>query len=116
MDNLFTAERIDRVTAVTFLSDSLMNAMELERLGRALESLVDDGARSIVLDFSKVAFLSSLGIRMILSLQQKLKKARGSGLILCGISAQLAELLRITRLDRVLDVADSREEALRKAK
>jgi anti-anti-sigma factor len=116
MDNLFSIEKLDRVTAVTFLAPSLMNAMELDRIGKSLESLVDDGARSIVLDFAKVEFLSSLGIRMILSLQQKLKKAKGNGLIICGISAQLAELLRITKLDRVLKVAGSRADAITMAK
>jgi len=116
MDTQFTIERIDRVTAVTFLTQSLMNQSELERIGLALETLVDDGARAIVLDFSAVQFLSSLGIRMILLLQQKLKKAGGKGLCVCGISPQLAELLRITRLDKVLKIARSREEAIRSAR
>jgi anti-anti-sigma factor len=116
MDTLYTIDRVDRATAITFLPVSLMNSAELDQIGRSLESLVDDGARSMVLDFSKVEFLSSLGIRMILSLQQKLKKAKGAGLIICGISPQLAELLRITKLDRVLKVIGSREDAIKAAR
>ena len=115
METQFTVERIGRVTAVTFLTQSLMNPSELDRIGMALEGLVDQGALVIVLDFSAVQFLSSLGIRMILALQQKLKKAGGKGLSVCGISTQLAELLRITRLDKVLKVAPSRADAIRAA-
>jgi anti-sigma B factor antagonist len=113
METQFTVERIERVTAVTFVTQSLMNQSELDRIGLALEALVNGGARAIVLDFSAVQFLSSLGIRMILALQQKLKKAGGKGLCVCGISPQLAELLRITRLDKVLKVASSRADAIR---
>ncbi len=115
MDTQFTVERIERVTAITFVTESLMNQSELERIGQAIESQVDDGARSMVLDFSNVKFLSSLGIRMILSLQQKLKKAGGKGLCVCGISPSLADLLKITRLDKVLKVGKSRAEAIKLA-
>jgi anti-anti-sigma regulatory factor len=50
---------------------------------------------------------------LILVQQQKLKKAGSKGLGVCGISPQLAQLLKITRLDKVLKVAPSREEAIR---
>jgi anti-anti-sigma factor len=113
METQFTVDQIERVTVVTFVTESLMNHGELDRIGAALEALVDHGARTVVLDFSSVKYLSSLGIRLILVLQQKLKKAGGKGLSICGISAQLAQLLKITRLDKVLKVAPSREEAIR---
>jgi anti-anti-sigma factor len=113
MENQFTVSQVERVTVVTFVTESLMNQAELDRIGIALESLVDQGARAVVLDFSTVKYLSSLGIRLILVLQQKLKKAGSKGLGVCGISPQLAQLLKITRLDKVLKVAPSREEAIR---
>ncbi len=116
MENQFTVAKIERVTVVTFVTESLMNQAELDRIGQALEAVVDQGAHSLVLDFSAVKYLSSLGIRLILVLQQKLKKAGSKGLCVCGISAQLAQLLKITRLDKVLKVAPSREEAIRLAR
>lgn len=115
MESQYTVEHIEHVTVVAFVIESLMNPSELDRIGQAIEALVDAGARRLVLDFSQVKFLSSLGIRMILALQQKVKKAGGNGLTVCGITPQLAELLRITRLDKVLKVAKSREEAIKAA-
>jgi len=42
----------------------------------------------------------------------KLVKSRGGELVLCGASALAVELLRITALDTLWAIYDSREEAL----
>ena len=42
----------------------------------------------------------------------KLVKSRGGDLVLCGVSSVVRELLRITALDTLWAIYDSREEAL----
>ena len=50
---------------------------------------------------------------MLLGMQKKLASLKNSRLILCGVGPRLMELLRITRLDRVLTVKPTQAEAVK---
>lgn len=109
-----TVQQVEKWTVVEFRRPSLMDPIELERLGQQLYHLVDaQDRRRIILDFSRVQFLSSQAIGVLLSLKKKLDALPRSQLVLCGIGPRLQELLKITRLDRVLTVKPSQKEALK---
>jgi anti-sigma B factor antagonist len=110
----FTVSQIDNFTIVEFRNASLMDPIELEQIGQSLYRLVDaEDRRRIVLDFEKVQYLSSQAIGIVLTLNKKLTALPGSKLVLCGVGPRLQELLKITRLDRLLTVKASQREALK---
>lgn len=109
-----TVQQVEKWTVVEFRRPSLMDPLELERLGQQLYRLVDDeDRRRVILDFARVQFLSSQAIGVLLNLKKKLDVLPRSQLILCGIGPRLQELLKITRLDRVLTVKPSQKEAIK---
>jgi anti-sigma B factor antagonist len=111
MDTPFAVSSVGDYTVVTFQSPSLMNPSELERLSTALHSLIDDHVTGrLLLDFSKVEYLSSQAIGIIVGLHKKASKITGGKLVLCGVGPQLMQLLKITRLDRLLKVIKNQEE------
>jgi anti-anti-sigma factor len=55
------------------------------------------GARSVVLDFGRVTYVSSVAFRPLLSLHRKLKQ-RGGRLVLCGMNERVTEVFHVTRL------------------
>ena len=110
----FNVQQIGESTVVEFTSPSLMDPIELEQIAQQLYSLVDEqDRRRLILDFEKVQYLSSQAIGILLALQKKLSALRKSSLVLCGVGARLMELLRITRLDRVMTIKPSQKEAIR---
>jgi len=110
----FNVQQIGDSTVVEFTSPSLMDPIELEQISQQLFKLVDEqDRRRMVLDFEKVQYLSSQAIGMLLGMQKRLASLKKSNLVLCGVGARLMELLRITRLDRVLSVKPSQKEAVR---
>ena len=112
--SLFNTQQIGENTVVEFTSPSLMDPIELEQIAQQLYKLVDDDdKRRIILDFEKVQYLSSQAIGILLALQKKLAALKKSSLVLCGVGARLMELLRITRLDRVLTIKPSQKEAIK---
>src|SRR5688572_19901264 len=112
----FNVQQISDSTIVEFTSPSLMDPIELEQIAQQLYKLVDEqDKRRIILDFEKVQYLSSQAIGILLAMQKKLSALKKSNLILCGVGARLMELLRITRLDRVLTIKPSQKEAVRSA-
>ncbi len=105
MDELFTVNRLGQETTIQFQTESLMNPSELERIGGSLNQLVDEQKHHhLLLDFTKVKYLSSQAIGIVLTLNKKLGQVKGSSFALCGVGPQLMQLLKITRLDRMLNI------------
>ena len=117
MNDLYTVRQAGKHTVVEFQTPSLMNPQELERVGSSLSRMVEEENRGqLVLDFAKVKYLSSQAIGIILTLNKKLTggAAGGENLVLCGVGPQLMQLLKITRLDRILTIKPTQQEAVAK--
>jgi anti-sigma B factor antagonist len=110
----FTVQQVEKFTVVEFKNPSLMDPLELETIGQQLYKLVDDeDKRKIVLDFEKVQYLSSQAIGIVLTMNKKLGSLANSKLVLCGVGPKLMDLLKITRLDRLLTIKPTQKEAVR---
>jgi anti-sigma B factor antagonist len=91
-----------------------MDAVQLEEIGRSLYRLIDEeDQRRIVLDFEKVTYLSSQAIGIVLNMNKKLSSLSNSKLILCGVGPLLMELVKITRLDKILTIKPTQREAVK---
>ncbi len=113
MDLPLTIQQIGQFTVVEFRTASLMDQLQLETIGQRLTKLVDEeDQRMVILDFEQVQYLSSQAIGIIISLNKKLSGLKKSKLVLCGVNPKLMELLKITRLDRILTVKKSQHEAI----
>ena len=113
MDDVYKLREYGKHSVIAFQTSSLMNPMEVERLRADLVRLVDEEKRTLlVLDFRRVQFFSSQVIGVILTLNKKLSAAPDGKLILCGVAPQLVELLKISRLDRLLTIKADRKEAI----
>ena len=114
MNPHFTVHPFDKYSVIEFRTPSLMDPIVLEEIGKELYRLVDEeDRRKLVLDFEKVQYLSSQAIGIILTLNKKLGQLKGSKLVLCGVGPKLMELLKITRLDRILTVKPSQHEGVK---
>jgi anti-sigma B factor antagonist len=77
-----------------------------ESVGQYLQA----GQRRLVLDLSHVGFIDSSGLGAILSV---LKRMGDNGnLILCGVTEPVACMLKLTRMDRVLTICKTVEDAV----
>ena len=116
MGTEFLVTQIEKATIVEFQTPSLMDPMVLDSISSDLVGLVDEMDRRIlILDFSRVEYLSSQAIGIVITLHRKLAALAHSKLLLCGVKGKLVELLRITRLDRILTVKPTQKEAVNAA-
>ena len=74
---------------------------------------VDKGERKLLIDMSRLEFISSAGLRVLLVLAKRLKQESGK-LVLCGLSPQVREVFEISGFLAILSATDTREEALAK--
>jgi len=114
MDLPLTIQPIEKYTVIEFRTPSLMDPIVLERIGEAVYRLVDaEDKRMLILDFEQVEYLSSQAIGIVLTLNKKLAKLKNTSMVLCGVGPKLMELIKITRLDKILQIRPSQKEALK---
>jgi anti-anti-sigma factor len=90
------------------LSDNI-NSETIDEFEKKVKSLVDEGFMKIVLDFNDVEFISSQGLG-ILVINYKPVAEKGGYIALVNLNDSIRRVMEITRLDKVLKIADSIEE------
>ncbi len=110
----FITQHIEKWLVIEFKTASLMDPLELEKIGQQLYHLVDaEDNRRVIMDFEKVQYLSSQAIGIVITMHKKLNSLKNSKLVLCAVNPKLMELIKITRLDRILTIKPSQKEALK---
>ena len=88
--------------------------LDFETVGvfrREVDSLGGSGNR-VVLDMSELQFVDSSGLGALLSLLRRLS-SEGGDLRLAGVTPSVAALLSLVRLDQIIGIHESSEEAVR---
>ncbi len=86
----------------------LANSMKTET---RLNEMLGEGVSKIVIDFEKLEYLSSSGLRAIISVEKKLKE-KGGKLVLANMSETVENLFNITRLYDLFVIRKTLSEAL----
>lgn len=82
-----------------------------QALGEAVRTALAEGARKIIINFSKVSYLDSSGVGELVGCFTSIK-GKGGDLRVCGMSSKIFSLIKMTSLHSVFDVKDSEAEAL----
>lgn len=77
-----------------------LDAFEAASLGKELEALIQEADAYLILDMGSVAYLSSGGIRVLLSTHKKLSGKKGR-MCLCYVKGYLAEVLKMVGMEGV---------------
>jgi len=77
-----------------------------------MDQVVNDGKKKLIVDLQEVNYLNSMGLGVFAATLKKLKKSNGD-LKLINLSPTVQELLERSRLDKVFDVFESEEEAVK---
>ena len=76
-----------------------------------INALIDDGAAKLLTDFTKVDFVSSAGLRVLLATAKRLGNSGGS-LRICGLNEAVNVVFEISGCSTILDVFPTRDDAL----
>ena len=76
-----------------------------------LNQLLDEGVKKILVDFEKLDYISSAGLRVLLATAQKLESG-GGALKVCNLNETVQEVFDISGFSTILSVFKSESEAL----
>ncbi|MFZ1948016.1 MAG: STAS domain-containing protein [bacterium] len=82
-----------------------INVYSASVVGQAIQSLIADGSRRIVLDLSSVGAIDSSGLGTLVGNAKSMSSAGGS-IVLAGVSQRVKRVLEITNLDRYFVIQD----------
>ena len=90
-----------------------LDAVSSPTAERKVFDYINKGQQKLLIDFSGVDYLSSAGMRMLLSVSKKLKTLAGK-LVLCSVTLNVMDVLKMSGFDHVLEIAMTEEDGLRK--
>ena len=102
---------VGEVSVVQFKDRKILDESNIQEMGRELFELVEQKRTKILLNFMNVEFLSSAALGKLITLDKKLKAAKGQ-LKLSNIRPEIYEVFAITRLNKLFDLHDDEADAL----
>ena len=107
MDVIFETSNEATVAVITGRIDSATS----KDLETKLIPIINSGTRKLVVDFAKVDFISSAGLRIMLIVAKKLKQGNGK-MALCCLKDTIKEVFDISGFSSIIPIFPTREEAL----
>ncbi len=100
------------VHVILFSGRKVLDSMEADALGEALRSYLEQiEAPKVVLDLGSIEQLSSSALSMLLTTKST-ATVRGGQLCLANVGDELLEMLKVTKLDTVLRIHKSTDDAV----
>ena len=106
----FVAKPMSGATLVVQVSDQLT---EVDRgyFFSCIRDYIDSGYHNVIIDCSKLGYISSSGLALLLAARKRVAK-NGGRVILTHINSNLAEVLEVTKLGRLLSLYPTTEAAI----
>ncbi len=102
-------EEIDR--KVLLRIDGRIDTSSSPVLEKKINQLIEEKHALLMLDFSRVDYLSSAGMRVLLAATKKLK-SKGGDLILFSLHTEVADTVRMAGFDKILHICSTEKDAL----
>ncbi|MDD9993073.1 MAG: STAS domain-containing protein [Rhodospirillales bacterium] len=104
-----TFERLD---GVLFISASgRLEAGSAPAFLKSVRAEIEDVERAVIMDFEKLEYLGSAGLRVVFMTASELEK-RGARLAVCSPPKPIAKVIRLSGMEQLIPVHPSREDAL----
>ena len=86
---------------ITIVTEKKIDAVSAPELGKKLEELLDAGEDNLIIDMAETTYISSVGLRVFLSAQKKIRTRHGN-MVLMHVRTQVMEVFDITGFSGLL--------------
>jgi len=96
---------------VLSLSGKLMGGTDADKFHDQIKSILDEGARHVLVDLANVSWVNSTGLGILISAHATVSNAEGQ-MKLCHVSKRVDSILMVTRLNMIFESYDDEAQAL----
>lgn len=104
-----TTERIDDVLSADV--EGRIDGSNVVQFEEAVRTAIEDSDRAVIMNFEKLVYISSAGLRAILLTAKSLQN-RDAKLLLCSLSDRIREVFEISGFDKILPIHATKADAL----
>ena len=97
--------------AMVFAIEGHLDASMVNAVNERATDVLESSYVKVVFDFSKLVYISSAGLRVLLYVAKK-TKSKGGHVALCSVNSNVQRILDISGLTRFLPVYEDRAAAL----
>lgn len=110
-NTLFELKKEEKYVLLKLLAAKIdaSNALELKQIFLGFKE--NRSAKNLILNLSGVKYIDSSGLSAVL-VANKVCTEAGGIMILCGVSEHVMKLVKISQLDKILDILPTEEEAV----
>jgi anti-anti-sigma factor len=103
---------MDHATGALVTIDGRLDAHSVPEAREQLDACIASGTSRLVVDLSNVSFLDSAGLAMLVTVLKRARQEGGDVKLVWPTSENTQRILRLTRFDRVFEIANTAEQAL----
>lgn len=98
-----TITEIQNQGEITLLLDGWLDTLSAPELGERIEKI--QSAEAIVLDFEKVEYIASSGLRQVIACYKKAKTLNASFSVI-HVNPEVSSIFKLTRLDQKMTIRE----------
>ncbi len=110
----YSSDKIGDISLFLCKGDLIEKGQALQMLYE-IDRFIEKKEIRFVLNLTDLKYMNSTGLNILINVLTKSRKA-GGDVAIFGLSPKVKELLVITKLDHIFNIADSLEEAVKKLK
>lgn len=108
----FKSHKTADIVVVDLMTPGLYEGPDLEDISDRLHRLIGPGlSKSMIIDFSRVGFIASSCLSLLLMLNRAVESHEGQ-FIICGLRKQVQQVFRLSGLEQTLTLHPTRDDAL----
>lgn len=96
--------RTDEGNLVRLALEGRLDTVTSSRLTQELDGVFEQGPQGLIFDFSRLEYISSAGLRVLLNAQKKVNAA-GSDMRIVGASETVREIFDITGFSDIMSIS-----------
>jgi anti-sigma B factor antagonist len=108
---MVSIEVVDHDKAVLLVAQGRIDSMNANQFGASVAQVIEQGRNRIALDLSQVDYMSSAGLRELVSAVKKLRKNAGD-MRIANPSPRVREVMEMAGLDTIFLIFDTSGEAV----
>ena len=105
------SEEIEK-DAVVCAIEGEINITTSPELRKLFDKFIRSNIKKVIIDFKNVSYIDSSGLATLIEMLQRLKKIEGS-LKLVSMPQKIKNIFEITKLDKLFEIFETKEEALK---
>ncbi len=103
-------EKIQNITELKIFGE-VFTEEEFAPLFETINQLLEDDSRKFIINLEGISYMNSLGLNSLIKIFTSIRN-KGGDMVIVNISKKINQVLILTKLNSVLNIADSHENAI----